>query len=71
MKAVISYAMDGANVANVIASELEKLNDSLKIEHYPTPGNSGNVSFWNLIITVYYTAFSVLCQAEIAVFSAF
>lgn len=49
MKVVISYAMDGANVANIIASELEKSNNSLKMEHYPTPGSYGNVSFWNLI----------------------
>ena len=45
VETVISYAMDGANVANIISSELEKLNDSSKMLHNPTLGNYGNVSF--------------------------
>ena len=42
MKVVISYSMDGANI---IALELEKLTNSLKIEHYLTLGSYGNVPF--------------------------
>lgn len=45
VETVISYAMDGANVANIISSELEKLNGSSKMLHNPTLGNYGNVSF--------------------------
>lgn len=64
----LSYAMDGALVAESLVSEFEKIDTSLNFEQYPIPGNKGNVFFWNSIKTNILKADIILfiCTEEFA-----
>ena len=46
LKVTLSYAMDGANIADIIYTKLVDFDSSWDIERYPALGNNENTEFW-------------------------